>query len=146
MTSPTAARRRPDGRYDPPSPLVARIFAVVLTLLFLGLLAAVAEYLYDRYTTARVQARVVGFSVLSAEAVRIDLEVLKPAGSPAYCIVRSRGSTGAEVGRAVVVVDAEGTAERTVRIQHELATSARAVTGEAGRCSAEPIPTRRPAP
>ena len=146
MTSPTAARRRPAGRYDPPSKLVARVFAVLLTVLFLGLLAAVGEYLYDRYTTARVQARVVGFAVLSDRAVRIDVEVLKPEGSPAYCILRSRGRDGAEVGREVVVVDAQGTEDRVVRLQHELTTSGRAVTGEAGRCSAAPIPTRAPAP
>ena len=146
MTSPTAHRRVPDGRYDRPSPLVARLFAVVLTLLFLGLLAAVAEYLYDRYTQDLVQARTIDFQVQSDTVVRIDLEVLKPEGSPAYCIVRSRGKDGAEVGRAVVVVDAVGTDERVVRVEHDLATTARAVTGEAGRCSAEPIPTRAPAP
>lgn len=146
MTSPTAARRRPEGRYDPPSRLVARGFAVLLSLLFLGLLAAVGDYLYDRYTTAQVQARVLGFSVLSDRAVRIDVEVLKPAGSPAYCILRSRGRDGAEVGREVVVVDDKGTPDRTVRLEHVLPTTARAVTGEAGRCSAEPIPTRTPAP
>ena len=146
MTSPTAAARRPEGRYDPPSPVVARVFAVVLTVLFVGLLAAVAEYLYDRYTTAQVQARVVDFQVLSDDVVRIDVEVLKPEGSRAYCILRSRGADGAEVGRAVVAVDPIGTEDRTVRLEHELATSARAVTGEAGRCSAAPIPTRAPAP
>ncbi len=146
MTSPTAARRRPEGRYDGPSRLVGRVFAVVLSALFIGLLLAIGYFLFTRYTGDRVQARSVGYKVLSDRAVRVDIQVFKPAGSAAYCIVRSRGADGAEVGREVVVVDAEGTAKKVVRTQHVLTTSARAVTGEVGRCSAAPIPTRSPAP
>ncbi|MCW2680976.1 MAG: hypothetical protein JWM62_2377 [Frankiales bacterium] len=140
MTSPTADRRRPEGRYDPPSQLVGRTFAVVLSVLFIGLLGAIAYYLYDRYGSDRVRARVIDFQVLSDTSVRIDVEVLKREGGQAYCLVRSRGSSGAEVGRDVVVVDAVGTAERVVRVEHELTTSERAVTGEVGRCTDVPIP------
>ena len=146
MTSPTAARRRPEGRYDPPSKLPARILAVVLGALFLGLLAAVLFSLFDRYNGDQVRARVIDFQVLSDDRVRIDLEVAKRAGSPAYCIVRSRGADGAEVGREVVEVDPRGDDRRVLRVEHVLTTSARAVTGEVGRCSAVPIPTTRPAP
>lgn len=146
MTSPTAARRRPEGRYDGPSRLVGRAFAVVLSVLFIGLLLSIGYFLFTRYSGDRVQARSVGYKVLSDSAVRIDLQVFKPAGSAAYCIVRSRGADGAEVGREVVVVDAQGTREKVVRTQHVLTTTARAVTGEAGRCSASPIPPRAPAP
>lgn len=140
MTSPTAPRRRPDGRYDPPSQLVGRAFAVVLSVLFIGLLGAIGYFLYDRYGSDRVRARVIDFQVLSDTTVRIDVEVLKQAGGQAYCLVRSRGSSGAEVGRDVVVVDAVGTSEKVVRVEHELRTSERAVTGEVGRCTDVPIP------
>ena len=146
MTSPTASRRRPEGRYDAPSPLAARALAVLLGTLFIGLLVAIALALFTRLTGDQVSARVIDFQVLSDSRVRIDLEVSKPEGSTAYCIVRSRGANGAEVGREVVEVDIRGTADRVVRREHDLPTSARAVTGEAGRCSAAPIPTRSPAP
>ena len=146
MTSPNAARRLPEGRYDVPSRLVGRLFAVVLGVLFVALVAAIVLVLFQRYGGDRVQARVIDFQVLSDEAVRIDLEVFKPAGSTAYCLVRSRGADGSEVGRAVVVVDDVGSADRTVRVEHELATTARANTGEAGRCSASPIPAPTPVP
>ena len=146
MTSPTAPRRRPDGRYDPPSQLVGRTFAVVLSVLFIGLLGSIAYFLYLKYGSDRVTARVIDFQVLSDTSVRIDVEVLKREGGQAYCLVRSRGSSGAEVGRDVVVVDAVGTPERVVRVEHELTTSERAVTGEVGRCTDVPIPaiTRSP--
>ena len=146
MTSPTAARRRPEGRYDPPSRLPARILAVVLGALFLGLLAAVLFSLFNRYTGEQVRARVIDFQVLSDNRVRIDLEVAKRSGSEAYCIVRSRGADGAEVGREVVQVDTRGDDRRVLRVEHVLATRSRAVTGEVGRCSPVPIPTSRPSP
>lgn len=146
MTSPTAARRRPAGRYDPPSRLAARALAVVLGALFLGLLAAILFALFTRYTGDQVRARVIDFQVLSDNRVRIDLEVAKRAGSPAYCIVRSRGADGAEVGREVVEVDPRGDERQVLRVEHVLATRDRAVTGEAGRCSSMPIPTTRPSP
>ena len=146
MTSPSTARRLPEGRYDGPSRLLGRVFAVVLGVLFAGLLVAIGFLLFDRLTEERVQARVIDFQVLSDDVVRIDLEVLKPEGATAYCIVRSRGLDGAEVGRAIVVVDDEGTADRTVRVEHDLRTTARANTGEEAGCSVAPIPSRSPAP
>ena len=146
MTSPTTARRRPEGRYDPPSRLPARILAVVLAALFLGLLAAVLFSLFDRYTGEQVRARVIDFQVLSDSQVRIDFEVAKRSGSEAYCIVRSRGADGAEVGREVVEVDGRGDDRRVLRVEHVLTTRERAVTGEVARCSPVPIPTTRPSP
>jgi hypothetical protein len=125
---------------------VGRAFAVVLGTLFVALLVAIGFALFGRLTGERVQARVIDFQVLSDDTVRIDLEVLKPAGSTAYCIVRSRGRDGSEVGRAIVVVDDRGTDQRTLRVEHDLETRARANTGEAGRCSATPIPSPIPAP
>jgi hypothetical protein len=146
VTSPTSSRRRPEGRYDAPSRLAARALAVLLGGLFLALIAAIVLALLPRVTGDQVRARVIDFQVLSDSRVRIDLEVAKPEGSTAYCIVRSRGADGAEVGREVVEVDPRGSARRVVRREHDLTTSARAVTGEAGRCSAQPIPERIPTP
>ena len=146
MTSPRTARRRPDGRYDPPSTAPARLLAVLLSVLLLGLLAAVVSVLWARWSAGEVTARVVTFSVQSDRAVRIDLEVTKPAGSPAYCFVRARGEDGAEVGREAVAVDAAGSPRERFRHEHVLSTRSRAVTGEVGRCSSAPLPepTRSP--
>jgi hypothetical protein len=119
---------------------------VVLSVLFIGLLGSIAYFLYLRYGSDRVQARVIDFQVLSDTSVRIDVEVLKREGGQAYCLVRSRGRSGAEVGRDVVVVDAVGTSQRVVRLEHELTTRERAVTGEVGRCTDVPIPTPLPSP
>jgi hypothetical protein len=138
VTSPAPARRRPEGRYDPPSRLPARLLAVLLTLLLLSFVAAVGNLIYRSTGGEDVEARVLTFSA-QGDDMRMELEVRKPAGSRAFCVVRSRTREGVEVGREVVVVDAVGTAEDTVRVTHVLATSGRPATAEAGRCSASPI-------
>jgi hypothetical protein len=111
-----------------------------MTVLVLGLVAGVANTLWTRFGGERATAQVVDFQVLSDEVVRIDVQVTKPEGAAAYCLLRSRGADGAEVGREVVTLAAPGTAGTTVRREHELATRERAVTGEAGACSLEPVP------
>ena len=114
--------------------------------LLVALLAAVGTGLYNRFKAGQVQARVIDFQVLSDSTVRVDVEVLKPRGSRAYCVVRSRGRDGAEVGREIVAFDSTGTRERVVRREHDLRTTARANTGEVGRCQARPVPSPTPAP
>ena len=138
MTSPTAARRRPEGRYDPPSRLAARLLAVLLTVLLLALVAAVGNLIYRGTGGDDVEARVLTFSA-QGDDMRMELEVSKPSGSRAYCVVRSRTREGVEVGREVVVVDDVGTPAEKVRVTHVLATTGRPATAEAGRCSASPI-------
>ncbi len=136
MSTPTAPRRRPDGRYDQPSLLGQRVLAVVLGTLFVGLLVAIGVALYNRYGGEQVRGRVVSFDIQSDARVVLDVEVSKSAGGTAYCVVRARGRDGAEVGRDVAVLDATGSADRTARGTFTLATTARAVTGELGGCTA----------
>ena len=138
MTPPAPARRRPEGRYDPPSRVAARLLAVLLTVLLLALVAAVGNLIYRNMGGDDVEARVLTFSA-QGDDMRMELEVRKPSGSRAYCVVRSRTREGVEVGREVVVVDPVGTAEEEVRVVHVLATSGRPATAEVGRCSASPI-------
>lgn len=132
--------RRPAGRYDAGRGLLTqRLLAVILVVVVVALVGALVKTLYERTTRGVVDARVLGFTVVSDSAVDIRFEVFKDAGERAYCIVRSRGLDGAEVGKDVVVVDGTGTADR--RLQHEatLRTTAEAVTGELAGCSPRPI-------
>ncbi len=139
MPVPTAPRRRPAGRYDEPSRTSQRVLAVLLGVLFLGLVAAVFFALYARFGQEQVRGRVVSYDVRSDNQVVIEIEVRKNAGSTAYCVIRSRSRAGAEVGRDVAVVDTVGTADRTVRASFPLATTARAVTGELAGCTTDPL-------
>ena len=146
MTQPSGpaghprGRRRPPGRYDEPGQGGGKLTAVVMAVLVLGLVAAVANTLWTRFGGERATAQVVDFQVLSDEVVRIDVQVTKPAGAAAYCLLRARGADGAEVGREIVTLAAPGTAAETVRREHELSTRDRAVTGESGACSLQPVP------
>ena len=133
-------RRRPEGRYDEPGQGSGRLLAVVMTALAVGLLVLAGSTLWERFGGERATAQVVDFQVLSDDVVRIDVQVTKPAGAAAYCLLRARGADGAEVGREIVTLARPGTDGETVRREHELATRDRAVTGEAGACSLEPVP------
>jgi len=150
VTVPSAARRRPPGRYDPPSLLGQRVLAVLLTLLLLAVVAAVGAYVWDRFGGEQVRGQVVTFEVRSDREVVIDLEAAKSSGAKAYCVIRSRGADGLEVGRDIAVLDAEGTDDEVARGTFVLATSARAVTAELAGCTADPIsrdgPSTQPAP
>ena len=139
MTAPSAARRRPPGRYDPPPLLGQRLLAVLLTVLVLAVVAAVGSFVWDRFGGEQVRGQVRTFDVRSDSEVVIELEVSKTAGARAYCVIRSRGADGLEVGRDVAVLDAEGTGSRLARGTFTLQTSARANTAELAGCTAEPI-------
>ena len=116
-----------------------RLLAVLFTALVVALVAAVLQMLWSRYTAETVTGEVLGFTVTSDSSVDVRLRVNKKPGSRAYCIVRSREFSGAEVARDVVAVDAVGTPGRTARGEITLRTTARAVTGEVQGCSSEPI-------
>ena len=146
MTVPSAARRRPPGRYDPPPLLGQRLLAVFLTLLVLGIVAVAASNVWDRLTREQVRGQVRTFDVRSDGDVVMQLEVAKSAGARAYCVIRARGVDGLEVGRDVAVLDAEGTDRRVVRGTFVLQTSARANTAELAGCTPERISREDPAP
>jgi hypothetical protein len=150
VTVPPAARRRPPGRYDPPPLLGQRLLAVLLTVLVLGVVAAVGSFVWDRFGGEQVRGQVRTFDVRSDREVVMELEVAKTAGARAYCVIRARGVDGLEVGRDVAVLDAEGTDRRVARGTFRLQTSERANTAELAGCTADRIsrddPSSRPAP
>ncbi len=139
MTVPSAARRRPPGRYDPPPVLGQRVLAVLLTLLLLGVVAAVGSFVWDRFGGEQVRGQVRTFEVRSDTEVVMEVEAAKTSGARAYCVIRARGADGLEVGRDIAVLDVEGTADQVARGTFVLTTSARAVTAELAGCTAEPI-------
>ncbi|MCW2615949.1 MAG: hypothetical protein JWN08_2943 [Frankiales bacterium] len=140
MTVPHAARRRPSGRYDEPSLVGQQVLAVLLGVMFIGLLVAVFFALYSRFVGQEdVRGRVISFDVQSDSLVVIDVEASKAAGGKAYCVIRARGEDGAEVGRDVAVLDAVGTDERVTRGDFRLSTTSRAVTGELAQCTDQPL-------
>ena len=146
MTVPSAARRRPEGRYDPPPLLGQRLLAALLTVLVLAVVAAVGANVWERFGGEQVRGQVRTFEVRSDSEVVLELEVSKTAGSRAYCVIRSRGADGLEVGRDVAVLDDEGTDSRVARGTFVLQTSERANTAELAGCSAEPISKDGPSP
>jgi len=146
VTVPTGPRRRPAGRYDEPSLIGQRVLAVLLGVLFLGLVAAVLFTLFARYGGDAVRGRVISYDVESDSRVTVAVEVVKNTDSKAYCVIRARDRGGAEVGRDVAVLDPSGTPDRTVRGTFPLATTARAVTGEVGACTADPLSREDVAP
>ena len=146
MTAPSAARRRPPGRYDPPSLFGQRVLAVLLVLLLLAVVAAVASYAWSRYGGEQVRGQVTAFDIRSDRAVEMDLEVAKTAGAPAYCVIRARAEDGLEVGRDVAVLDAVGTPDRVVRGTFVLETSRRAITAELAGCTSDRISREDRAP
>lgn len=139
MAGVVEARRRPEGRYDRPSPWGQRLLAVFVTLVGGALVAAVFATLWSRSQATTVDGKVLGYTVTSDSSVEIRLEVVKDSGSMAFCIVRSRGADGEEVGRDVVEVDSVGTSSRRAQAVFTLQTSARAITGEIAGCSPQPI-------
>lgn len=100
---------------------------------------AVAVVLYDRFGVGEIGYGARSFSVASDDLVRVTFEVRRAdPGAPALCTVRARGVTGEEVGKALVRI--EPAREQTVIRTHDLATTARATTGEVAGCSLEPRP------
>ncbi len=146
MTVPSAARRRPPGRYDPPPLLGQRLLAVRLTVLVLAVVAAVGAYVWERFGGEQVRGQVRTFEVRSDTEVVMELEVAKTAGATAYCVIRARGADGLEVGRDIAVVDAEGSRERVARGTFVLRTRDRANTAELAGCTPERISREDPAP
>jgi hypothetical protein len=146
VTVPSAARRRPPGRYDPPPVLGQRLLAVLLAVLVLAVVAAVGSYVWDRFGGEQVRGQVRTFDVRSDRSVVMEVEVAKTAGAQAYCVIRARGVDGLEVGRDVAVLDAEGTDSRVARGTFVLQTSGRANTAELAGCTAERISSDEPAP
>ncbi len=102
-----------------------------------GLLVAIALFTaYGAGEDARISIR--GYEVLSDRAVRVDFEVVKEPSATALCSVFARGADGAEVGNALVRIGPSD--DGVVRQSRELATTARAVTGEVLRCEVEGAP------
>lgn len=127
------------ARYDQRSRLGQRALAVLLSIAFVALMAAILVTLTRKAFNGNPTASVTGFSVVSDREVAVRFAVRKKAGDRVFCIVRARGRDGSEVGRDVAEVDPVGGRAREVRSEFQLATTGRAVTGEVQGCSSRPI-------
>ena len=146
MSVPSAARRRPPGRYDPPSLLGQRVTAVLLTALLPAVVAAVGAYVWDRFAGEQVRGQVRTFEIRSDTEVVLELEVAKTPGARAYCVIRARGADGLEVGRDIAVLDAQGSSDDVARGTFVLSTTRRAITAELAGCTPEPLSKPSTAP
>jgi uncharacterized protein DUF4307 len=86
-----------------------------------------------RGSSPAVDGGVVSFDVVSANAVRVTVEVVRDPSTPAVCVLRARDASGEEVGRREVRVPTGGGRRRV--LEWTVPTRGRAVTGELESCS-----------
>ncbi len=103
--------------------------------------SAIAWKLYSTYSADVIGVHVTAFSVVSEHQVHVQFQLTEDPSSAVTCIVRARSRDGTEVGRANVVVPADGS-----RItSYILTTRKKAVTGEVLRCTpGEQVQTHSP--
>ncbi len=102
----------------------------VLVVLVIAVTSALAVVAYKRQAS-EVRAAVSSY-VVSADSVRVTVDVTKPANEPATCVLRALDAAGAVVGQVSVTVPP---VPRRATLTHTLSTSARPVTAEVVRCS-----------
>lgn len=122
----------PEGRYgrsgearaDRKLKIAGAVFGAVL-------LGVVGWFGYSYISGEDVRGRVIGFQVVSDEAVRVHLEVRKDEGATGVCTLRSRSEDGAEVGVKDFTFD-----QRTEQVDEivTLRTTERATTAELIDC------------
>ena len=105
------------------------VLGAVVAVVSLG----VAFLLYSRYGDADLRAGVRTFTVESDTLVRVQFDVVKDPATAALCTVRARGADGGEVATALVRIEPSPQSRQV--ITRELATTARAVSGEVTGCS-----------
>ncbi len=104
------------------------VVGVVAALVGLG----VAVLLFRGYGTGEVGFGPRGYTVTSDRQVQIVFEVDKEPSATAVCTVRARDRTGLEAGSALVRVGPSSGRRQVVT--YDLATTARANTGEITSC------------
>jgi hypothetical protein len=94
----------------------------------------IAVKLYQQYSLAPYQVRVISVTDLSDTSVTVTFEVTTPPGRPALCTVLAHTRAGEQVGRAEVEIPAGASGQTKSRITYTLATTKRPVTGEVPGC------------
>ena len=118
--------RRRDGRRRLGVPILFGVLVLVASVVF-------AVRLYDRYGDPDYQARIIGWTEVSATGMTIDFTVRVPAGGSAECVLRARSYDGAEVGRRTVTVTAPA-GGGTVEARERVTTTALPSHGDVVRC------------
>jgi hypothetical protein len=125
---------RPPDRYGVPASGGRRLGTYVVTGIVAALALAALLTLALHKSLPPVAAGLRGYDVVSDTAVRIRFEVHKAPLAEAVCTVRARDRSGAEAGRADVTVGPRRDSRRVTEVSFELATRARAVSGELTGC------------
>ncbi|WP_431042525.1 DUF4307 domain-containing protein [Streptomyces sp. P1-3] len=122
----------PDGRYGRSADERAdRKLKIVGAVLGAALLGVVAWFGYSYIADQDVSGRVIGFKVVSDDAVEVHLEVRKDKDTTGVCTLRSLAESGAEVGRKDFPFD-----QRREQVDEvvTLRTTERATTAELVDC------------
>ncbi len=147
----------PDGRHEPgprtaelPPHLRARygldrsnrgpiLLAVLLVAAFVTVLGWAALRVADPAVTSKVLA----WSILADDHVRVTFEVRRSADQPVTCVVRAQDETRLDVGYATVTLPSGTT---YVQPTYQLRTNARATIVEVLGCAPGDAPDRVPPP
>jgi hypothetical protein len=134
LGAPVTGPQFPLGRYGrrrEPQPAKRWIMPLLVGVVVLASLG-IGIKLYGQYGTTAPEARVLRWTVVTDQAIRIEIEVPGDRTAPLHCTLRSRGRDGSEVGHTEATVPAgKGTVTRTIVLN----TRARAVTGELVGCT-----------
>jgi hypothetical protein len=132
VTETHATSPYPPGRYGrrrehrPPRKWRVAVAAVVVIAAAL----AITVRLFQQYGQPEYDPQVRRYFDVADNGISVEFEVRKPADKVGTCIVRARGASGEEVGKADVDAPLGG----RVLVTYRLATSQRPVVVEVPRC------------
>ncbi len=128
----------PAGRYgrrrDPVRQRRRHWVSYTLAALVVVAGVGIAVKLYQQYSLAPYQVRVISVTNLTDTQVTVLFEVTKPAGEPALCTVQGHTRDGEQVGKVEVAVPAGAAGETTTQVTYTLVTTKRPVTAEVPGC------------
>ncbi|WP_333618016.1 DUF4307 domain-containing protein [Dietzia sp.] len=81
----------------------SRIVAIVLSLMFIGLLVAVGAFIYTKVTEETISGEVVASDVVSDGTTKVTVDITRSEpDKEGYCILQAKDYASAEIGRSEV--------------------------------------------
>ena len=130
---PQRPAQRYAGAQADKAPITGKFLAIVLGVLAVALIIAVSAFLYQQFAGEKISGEPVATEVVddATFSITVDVTTNRPERD-AFCIVRAKEYSGAEVGRAEIFVPA---GQETTRVERTFSTTARAYTGDVYGCS-----------